>query len=699
MERAGRVTGRTRGGRSFGWRTGERVAGLGRLHHRRGWRGGVVGGRRPRRGVAPSWASASRGVNGVVVEDSPSPSTAGERLGVPKGEEDASPRASGKEVLRETLRESVRSNLWGLAAVGVVLLVVTSVILAQPLLSGAFFQNLVVPNPDAGAIKKVLIAMLVAYAAEPACTFLYVTTVSKVAQKFVSDLQKKVFAMILAQNTAFFDLNETTSLLAIVSSEINTVSDVIGQNLSRDRGFRAILEAAGGVIVLGLIAPQLAPVLLAFIFLTSVNAALYSRKTKGLFAQREMFKLKMNSTATTAFSNIKTVRAFAAERHEFTSFLGMLRKADHIGLSLGQSKARLESLARFAIYSSLLLLYTYGGSLVIKGAMPVRSLIAGIGYTFSLVFATQGITNTFADMSRAMVSVKKIEDFVDTLEPISTSSEDEIMDVLALRSESCDEESSEVLPVVENRESNVISLHVDSFSYPTRPNTVALKNVNLELKSGKVTALVGPSGAGKSSIVQLLSRFYKLENGSMKFNGIDAAKFSRKEWSKAVSLVGQQPVLFPGTIQTNIAYALEDVTPSQVRDAAVAANANEFIMSLPDGYDTDVGEAGGRLSGGQRQRIAIARAFIRDSPVLLLDEATSALDAQSEKLVQEALEKLYSEKAVLVIAHRLSTVVSADEIIVVEEGEVRDRGTHQELLRRDSLYQKLIGAQQINMAL
>ena len=167
--------------------------------------------------------------------------------------------------------------------------------------------------------------------------------------------------------------------------------------------------------------------------------------------------------------------------------------------------------------------------------------------------------------------------------------------------------------------------------------------------------------------------------------------------AQALSLVGQQPVLFPGTIRSNIAYAME-ATEAEVEAAAIAANAHEFISRLPEGYDTDVGEAGGQLSGGQRQRITIARAFIRNTPILLLDEATSALDAQSEKLVQSALEKLLedSEKAVLVIAHRLSTVVNADEILVLEEGRVADRGTHQSLLQRSKLYQKLIGAQQIN---
>ena len=295
---------------------------------------------------------------------------------------------------------------------------------------------------------------------------------------------------------------------------------------------------------------------------------------------------------------------------------------------------------------------------------------------------TQGITNTFADVSKAASSLKKIETFLDGLEPISATNEREMMNNLKLQSESCDDTECEedvfALSKGEVGKGTIsLGLQVDSFSYPTRPNTIALRDIDLELKSGKVIALVGPSGAGKSSIVQLLSRFYKLESGKLHCNGIDQSQFSRREWTNIISLVGQEPVLFPGTILSNIAYGLEDASMGQVEAAAKAANAHSFISSLPDGYMTQVGERGGQLSGGQKQRIAIARAFIRNSPVLLLDEATSALDAESEKLVQDALEKLFSNKAVLIIAHRLSTVVNADEIIVVEDGKIVDRGRHQ----------------------
>ena len=309
------------------------------------------------------------------------------------------PRGSGRQLLTQTLKSTLRSNMGGLILVGTILVVVTGVILSQPLLSGQYLQQLVAGADAASSqrLKTILLAMAVAYMLEPICTFLYVTTMSKVAQKFVLELQQKLFATILAQNTAFFDLNSTTSIMGIISSEVNSISDVIGGNLSRDRGFRAIFEATGGVIVLGAIAPRLAPLLLVFIMLTSINAALFSRKTKGLFFQKEMFKVEMDAAASTAFANIKTVRAFAAERYEFSNFLNMLNKSDFLAFKLGRSKASLESLSRFAIYSSLLALYALGGYLVTSGTMPVRTFVASIGYTFSLVFAVSPVIGVFTE--------------------------------------------------------------------------------------------------------------------------------------------------------------------------------------------------------------------------------------------------------------------------------------------------------------
>lgn len=235
------------------------------------------------------------------------------------------------------------------------------------------------------------------------------------------------------------------------------------------------------------------------------------------------------------------------------------------------------------------------------------------------------------------------------------------------------------------------------FSYPLRPDVEVLKGLNLTLKSGTVTALVGPSGAGKSTVVQLLARFYEPTIGRITVAGEDIRTFDKSEWARVVSIVNQDPVLFSVSVAENIAYGRPDadVSKDDIIKAAKAANAHEFIISLPEGYDTLVGERGGLLSGGQRQRIAIARALLKNAPFLILDEATSALDTVSERLVQEALDHLMKGRTTLVIAHRLSTVQNAHQIALCSDGRITELGTHSELLSRNGEYAALIGTQRL----
>jgi len=380
------------------------------------------------------------------------------------------------------------------------------------------------------------------------------------------------------------------------------------------------------------------------------------------------------------------------------------------GIGIGRAKSLLEACNRSAIHISLLALFLYGGYLVNSGQLPIGVLLTAIGFTFSMVFATQGLVNTLADMRKASAALENIEialagaDSPRKKKSISSDSpttsghhvDDDVDDDDEVRNDRPGDAAFCLRPRDAAVRYDLVLRDVD-FAYPARQRVQVLRGLSLTLKAGKITALVGKSGSGKSTIASLVAGFYPPSVGKVSIGGYNIEDFSKEEWSNAVSLVSQEPVLFSGTIADNIAYGLPyvDATMDQIKAAALAANAAEFIDRLPDGYQTYVGAKGTALSGGQRQRIAIARAIIKDAPILILDEATSALDSVSERLVQEALERLIVGRTVLVIAHRLSTVQKADKIIVVTEGTIGEQGTHDDLVSGGGLYASLVDAQRL----
>ena len=365
------------------------------------------------------------------------------------------------------------------------------------------------------------------------------------------------------------------------------------------------------------------------------------------------------------------------------------------------------------------------------GAVPVGSLIAAVGYTFGLIFATQGVVNTLADANAANAALKRATSLVTESVPDPSLVEriervDVTMDEDDARDEARDESSavggvgwaqSRANRARNAARSGDVTLKDVYFAYPGRTDSDVLRGVNLTLRRGETTALVGSSGAGKSTVTQLLCRFYEPDAGSIAVGGVNLADaFDSVSWLDAIALVGQEPKLFAGTVRENIAYGRAGAvgrslrwgavggahgvpTEDEIVAAAKAANAHDFIVELPDGYDTQVGEGGGALSGGQRQRVAIARAILKDAPILILDEATSALDARSEAAVQSALERLRRGRTTLVIAHRLATVQAADAIAVMERGKVVEFGSHAELsVREGGVYSALVNSQRLSFA-
>ncbi|KAF1896701.1 hypothetical protein Lal_00034400 [Lupinus albus] len=622
--------------------------------------------------------------------------------------------------------------------------------LSMPIFSGRFFEVLIGTRPE--PLWKLLTKMGVLYALEPILTVIFVININIVWEKVMSTLRAQIFGRILIQKVEFFDKYKVGELTGLLTSDLGSLKGIVSDNVSRDRGFRALTEASnstpmnvpqfcclsmeellphlsitlllslmvviGTIFVLFALSPQLAPIMGVLVLAVSVSVAVYKRSTLPVFKEHGLAQASISDCVSETFSAIRTVRSFGGEKRQMFTFANQVLSFQSSGIKLGTFKSLNESLTRVAIYISLVALYCLGGSKVKAGELSVGHMASFIGYTFTLTFAVQGLVNTFGDLRGTFAAVERINSVLSEVQiddALANGLERELKQKaggdenykLFFSSNSDEKNQSNYLRYMSalKTSSNLVSLTWSGdvcledvyFSYPLRPDVEVLRGLNLRLKCGTVTALVGPSGAGKSTIVQLLARFYEPTTGCITVGGEDVRTFDKSEWARVVSIVNQEPVLFSVSVGENIAYGLpdDDVSKDDVIKAAKAANAHDFILSLPQGYDTLVGERGGLLSGGQRQRIAIARALLKNAPILILDEATSALDAASERLVQDALNHLMKGRTTLVIAHRLSTVQNAHQIALVTDGGIAEIGTHLELVAKKGHYASLVSTQRL----
>uniref|UniRef100_J3MKN4 ABC transporter B family member 28 n=1 Tax=Oryza brachyantha TaxID=4533 RepID=J3MKN4_ORYBR len=586
------------------------------------------------------------------------------------------------------------------------LLACTTCTLSMPLFSGGVFETLIGRGSE--PLWRLLSKIAVLYSLEPIFTIIFVINMTVIWEKVMARLRSQIFRRILIQKMVFFDRHKVGELTGLLTSDLGTLKNVVSDNISRDRGLRALSEITGTLCILFTLSTELAPVLGLLMVSVSVLVALFKRSTVPTFKSYGIVQARISDCASETFSAIRTVRSFGGEKRQISMFDNLALAFQNSGTKLGVLKSANESLTRVVVYVSLMALYVLGGSKVNAGKLSVGTMASFIGYTFTLTFAVQGAVNTLGDLRGTFASVERIN---------SVLSAEDIDDSLAygLAKELEDSKGG----VHENGTANKhymsalkssstsscnnlawsgdIHLEDVHFSYPLRSDVEILNGLDLTIECGKITALVGPSGAGKSTVVQLLARYYEPTHGRITVAGEDIRVFDKREWSRVVSLVNQDPVLFSVSVGENIAYGLPDdvVSKDEIIKAAKAANAHEFIVSLPQGYDTLVGERGSLLSGGQRQRIAIARALLKNSPILILDEATSALDTTSERLVQEALNHLMKGRTSLVIAHRLSTVQNAHQIAVCSNGKIAELGTHAELVARGGRYASLVGTQRL----
>ncbi|KAL4224048.1 hypothetical protein ACF0H5_017505 [Mactra antiquata] len=489
-------------------------------------------------------------------------------------------------------------------------------------------------------------------------------------QRVVARLRKRLFLSIIKQDVAFFDTNRTGELCNRLSSDTQVLQNAVTVNISMLS--RYLLQMIGSLILMFTLNAKLTGVLLAVVPIVSICAVQYGMFMKKLSKQFQDRLGEAGTEAEESLSSIRTVRTFSAENKACDIYNKYIDKSYNVGKKLAAAGGIFEGGVGILVSGAITLVLWYGGKLVHENyADPTKGITPGILtafllYTLQVAMAFALMSSLYGDFMRAVGASIRVFDLLDKKPEVYCENGERLVDF-----DGCIEYKN-----------------VD-FTYPSRPETQVVKNVNLTVEPGQMVALVGPSGGGKSTLVNLLERFYDPDSGSIYLGGVNLKDLDPKWFRQCMSMVSQEPTLFACSIKDNIAYG-KNATLDEIIAVAKEANAHEFISTFEDGYDTLVGERGVRLSGGQKQRVAIARALIMDPKILLLDEATSALDAESEHLVQEAIDRAMKGRTIIVIAHRLSTVRDASKVVVIDKGQIVEVGTHDELLCANGVYKKLV---------
>ncbi|XP_053466609.1 ATP-binding cassette sub-family B member 9 [Ictalurus furcatus] len=557
------------------------------------------------------------------------------------------------------------------------------------LLSLAFFFLLLsavceafIPYFTGKAIDGIVIHKSMEYFIKPMIILTVLALVSSVAVGFRGGvfsltfarlnirLRNLLFRSLMHQEIGFFDANHTGDITSRLTSDTTQVSDLISQNVNLF--LRSFVKAVGFFIFMFGMSWKLSLVTIMGFPYIAVLSKLYGEYYKKLTKEVQTSLAQANKVAEETISAMRTVRSFAGEDHEAKSYYAKLLEV--FALNKKQAVAYTffmwsSCISELALQVAILF---YGGHLVVTDQMSGGTLISFFIYELELGECLESIASVYTGLMQGVGAAEKVFEYIDR-KPKRTLDGQEAPDILQ----------------------GLVEFKNVTFAYPTRPETNVLKNVSFSVQPGEVTALVGPSGSGKTSCVSLLENFYTPQNGQVLLDGRPIEAYQHGYLHSKVALVGQEPVLFARSVQKNIAYGLPGAPAEVVVAAARKANAHDFICSLSKGYDTGVGEKGTQLSGGQKQRVAIARALIRNPSVLILDEATSALDAESEHMVQQALNAVMENYTVLVIAHRLSTVQRANTIVVLDDGVVAEQGNHDELMDLHGLYYKLIQRQML----